>query len=81
MIYELFFNYYSKLLDICGEALRLSRAKSNMNTWERIRNNNEYLIKNDRARLIYLFIRIKSKTQFKVRTYYNTRESLSRSEI
>ena len=32
------FNYYSKLLDMCGEALRLSRAKSNMNIWERIRN-------------------------------------------
>ena len=23
---------------MCGEALRLSRAKSNINTWERIRN-------------------------------------------
>ena len=38
MIYKLFFNYYNKLPDMCGEASRLSRAKSNMNIWERIRN-------------------------------------------
>ena len=30
-MYKLFFNYYDKLLDIYGEALRLSRAKSYMN--------------------------------------------------
>ena len=37
-MYKLLFNYYGKLLDMCGEALRLSRAKPNMNVWERIRN-------------------------------------------
>ena len=38
MIYELLFNYYGKLPDMCGEASRLSRAKPNMDAWERIRN-------------------------------------------
>ena len=31
-MYKLLFYYYNKLLDMCEEALRLSRAKSNMNT-------------------------------------------------
>ena len=39
VVYELFFNYYGKLPDMCGEAPRLSRAKPNMDAWERIRNN------------------------------------------
>ena len=30
-MYKLLFNYYDKLPDMCGEALRLSRAKSNIN--------------------------------------------------
>ena len=38
VMYKLLFNYYGKLLDMCEEASRLSRAKSNINTWERIRN-------------------------------------------
>ena len=30
-MYKLLINYYNKLLDMCEEALRLSRAKSNVN--------------------------------------------------
>ena len=44
-MYKLFYNYYNKLLDMCEEALRLSRAKSNMNIWERIRNKYSQKIK------------------------------------
>ena len=40
-MYKLLFYYYSKLPDMCREALRLSRAKSNMNIWERIRNSSK----------------------------------------
>ena len=69
VMYELLFNYYSKLPDMCGEAPRLSRAKPNMNTWERIRNNilreelinkyyNNFLIEHFNATKTYkLFIR------------------------
>ena len=37
-MYKLLFNYYDKLPDMYEEALRSSRAKPNMNIWERIRN-------------------------------------------
>ena len=61
MIYELLFNYYNKLPDICGEALRLSRAKSNMNTWERIRNSN---LRDYKLLFLSLIIAINKSTIF-----------------